>query len=283
VKRDTQGTQPATAPAGSYSGGTVIGSGTNLMSLYVSPGGTAIQNVTVGGIALDCAPGGGFADHIGIDSIPIRQDGSFSSQTTQAGIVGDTPATYTYTFTGHVHGVNSAGAARIAGILREDIVYGDAGSISCSTDQQSWAVSRDTQGAQEPLSIATGAYSGGTTIGATTNLLSFSVSPGHTQIQNVSVPGMGLVCTPHTNLSGQNLTIAAIPIQTDGSFAGTSIDTGVVNAHTATITSTFRGQFHGPSSSGKTRVAGTLRLDVEYADGTVKCSTDDQSWAASSG
>lgn len=283
ARRDTQGTQTATAPAGSYSGGTVVDSSTNLMSLYVASGGTAVQNVTVGGILLNCAPGGTLVDHVGIDSIPIDADGSFSTRTTQTGIVGHTPATYTYTFSGHVHGVNSAGAARIAGILREDVTYGAGGATSCSTDQQSWAVTLDSQGSQASPAIPSGPYSGGTTIGSSTNLLSFSVSPSSTQVQNVSVPGMGLDCTPQTSIPGESLTLSPIPIQPDGSFSGTATGTGTVNAHTATFTYTFRGQFHGPTSAGKTRVAGTLRLDITYDNGgTISCSTDDQSWAATS-
>ena len=42
-------------------------------------------------------------------------------------------ATFTYTFTGHFHGLNSSGAERVAGQIREDATYNDGVAHSCTT------------------------------------------------------------------------------------------------------------------------------------------------------
>ena len=252
--RDSQGPQASSPPPGSYDAGTVVGTTTNLFSFYVSGDGTKLQNVQLGGIGLNCAPGGSLADRLQIDQIPINADGSFESHTTQDGVVAHTPAHYAYTFTGHVHGTDTNGAARIAGVLRIDLTYGAGGSSSCSTNNISWAAKVGAQGSQAPpLTFASGPYSAGTDVGTTTNLFSFSVSSDHTQIQNVSLVGIGMDCSPQTGITGQTITIASVPINLDGSFNSVTLGSGVVNAHTATFTYTFRGQFHGPNSAGKSR------------------------------
>jgi hypothetical protein len=249
----------------------------------VSGDGTKLQNVQLGSIGMGCAPGGNLTDRLQIDQIPIGADGSFESHTTQDAIVAHTPAHYSYTFTGHVHGADSSGAARIAGILRIDLTYG-AGSISCTTNNISWSAKLAAQGSQAPpLSFASGPYGASTTNGFGTNLFTFSVSSDHTQIQNVSLVGLAVDCSPQTSVPGQTLTIASVPINADGSFDSVTHGSGVVNAHTATFTYSFRGQFHGPNSAGKSRVAGILRLDLTYDNGgTINCTTNDIAWAATS-
>ena len=49
---------------------------------------------------------------------------------------------FTYTFNGHFHGLNSSGQQRVSGQLREDVVYNNGASISCSSDVMPWSVTR---------------------------------------------------------------------------------------------------------------------------------------------
>jgi hypothetical protein len=53
--------------------------------------------------------------------------------------VSGAPATFTYTFRGHVHGLASSGATRLAGVLREDIAFNNGTAYSCTTDDQYWS------------------------------------------------------------------------------------------------------------------------------------------------
>jgi hypothetical protein len=53
-------------------------------------------------------------------------------------VVANTPAKFTYTFNGQLHGPNSDGLQRVAGIFREDITYGSGTTYSCTSNNQAW-------------------------------------------------------------------------------------------------------------------------------------------------
>jgi hypothetical protein len=130
----------ASETPGSYTGRSQ-NSASNDVSFYVSPNGGSIEDVEIYPAANPaCTPSGSVNPaYVGISSIPINSDGSFSSTTTQTGLVGNEPATFTYTFNGHVHGPNSSGKTRINGIWREDVTYANSGtSYYCTTNNQSY-------------------------------------------------------------------------------------------------------------------------------------------------
>ena len=279
AKRETQGSQTAATPAaGSYSGEIEGGPLYYPVSFYVSADGTHLQDVNVS-TSLGCDPGGSLADHVGIGEIPISADGSFSTTTTQSGVIDHSTAVFTYTFSGHFHGPTSAGVARVAGIVREDIRYDNGTSFSCTTDNQAWAATRDTQGAQTAMAPPAGNYAGEINDNPYYYPVTLSVSGDSEQLLNVSLP-TSLGCIPGGNLD-DHITISAIPVAAGGSFDYTASQSGVIGSSPATITYTFTGHFHGPTSAGVTRVAGTLREDVTYNSGSaLTCSTNDQPWSA---
>jgi hypothetical protein len=220
--------------------------------------------------------------YLGIASIPINSDGSFFSTTTQTGLVGNVPATFTYTCTGHFDGP-TGGLARVDGIWREDVTYANSGtSYNCTTNNQSFYAPLDgSQSNQNTATASPGSYSGFTEGGSVANI-SFDVSSDSATIENVSIPSTSLACSPvEPNLSS-HITFASIPINTDGSFTYDESQSGIVNGEPATITYTFNGHVHGPNSSGKTRINGIWREDVTYANSGTSyyCSTNNQSYAA---
>jgi hypothetical protein len=127
---------PAVLEAGSYGGRTAQN---RAITLYVSAGGTHLQDISVPLTDLSCKPAGnGFNDKIQIASVAINPDGSFTSTTTQTGIISGHPTTFTYVFRGNVHGVNADGIPRMAGTLRETLAWTDTPGHECSTNDQSW-------------------------------------------------------------------------------------------------------------------------------------------------
>ena len=148
--RDTsQGAQPTLSPvpAGSY---TATSYGLPFR-FFVSPDGTKLQDVAVT-IDLSCTPGSGFRDEVQFDEIPIAADGSFSATAEQDAVIANTAAKLKYVFRGHVHGTDSDGRARIAGITREDATYDNGVARSCSSNNLAFRALRDNQGALQTLS-----------------------------------------------------------------------------------------------------------------------------------
>jgi hypothetical protein len=271
ANRESQGSQAAAPPAaGSYSG---YGGGYGL-TLYVSPDGTQLQDVTVD-TSLGCMPSKTLGDQLQVSSIPLAADGSFSSSTTQQGVLGGGPMTITYTFSGHVHGLSSSGVGRLAGLLREDLVYGDGSTYTCTSNNRSWYANRENQGSQSAAPPAAGSYSGyGGGYG-----LTLYVSPDRAHLQDVTV-NTSLGCMPSKSF-GDQLHLSDVPIAADGSFDTTATQDAILFGTTATITYRFRGHVHGLTSSGVARLAGFLRETIAYDNGTAfTCTTDDQSWYA---
>jgi hypothetical protein len=189
-------------------------------------------------------------------------------------VVANSPATIKYTFSGHFHGTNGAVTARVAGNLREDVTYDNGTVRTCTTNNQSWSATRESQGGDQTLSPPpAGGYSGSS--GGYS--LTFRVAGGH--IQDVKVPA-SLGCSPGGSLSSE-FQLADVTIGTDGTFSATSTVTGVVSGFPAQFTRTFSGRFHGTNSAGTARVNGILREDVTYNNGTARtCTTNNQSWSA---
>ena len=211
--RDSQGADQTLSPppAGSYSGA----SGGYSLRLYVSPDRTRIQDVTVT-TSLGCAPGGSLGGQFQLADTKIEADGSFTSTFSYEGVVASSPATIKYTFSGHFHGTNGAGTARVAGNLREDVTYDDGSVRSCTTNNLSWSapatarapIRRSSPPPAGSYSGASGGYS-----------LRLFVSPDRTQIQDVTVT-TSLGCRPGSGLGGE-FQFPDIAIAADGSFSST--------------------------------------------------------------
>jgi hypothetical protein len=137
--RDNQGDQSAvSSDPGRY---TVHNDGTTDygFSFYVSSDGVELQDVS-GGLSGRCAPGGSqFYHPFYIPEISIAVDGSFDGSRSEAGLVSGQAATFTYAFSGHFHGYDSNGRARVAGVLREDLVYANGVTYSCSSNAVPWS------------------------------------------------------------------------------------------------------------------------------------------------
>ena len=234
---DNQANQTWTALApGSYSGPPVYFYASGNPSFYVSQDGSELQNVVIPNVNLGCTPSANLSSQqISIASIPIEPDGSFTSTTTQTGVIGNTPATYTYTFDGQFHGPNLQGARRVGGIFREDITYGGATVYSCTSNAQAWTATYDAQDSQAATAPVPGAYSGAPVYFYASGDPRFDVSSSGTALQNVVVPNVNLSCSPSGTLSSQQVAIASIPIAADGSFTSTTTQTGVINNAPATF------------------------------------------------
>jgi hypothetical protein len=272
--RETQGTQSAAAPPGSYSGGT---SQSRNMTFDVAPDGKHVQDVQILVVDIACAPTKGFYDQLAIGSIAIGTDGSFTGTAAQDGVIGGAPAHFTYAFSGHFHGTDSSGRTRVAGAWRETITYDNGTSYSCTSNPQTFAATRDDQGTQSAAPPPNGTYGGGT---SQSRSLSFHVAGDGTQLVNVSIPVVDIFCTPASSFYDQ-LAMASITIATDGSFDGSGSQDGLISGHSAHFTYRFRGHFHGTGSSGAARASGAFREDITYDNGTTySCTSNDQTWTA---
>lgn len=127
---------------GSYSGLPVYFYASGNPSFQISQDGSQLQNIVVPTVDVRCTPCGNLSSQpIAIVSIPIAADGSFTSTTTQTGVINNMRATFTYSFDGQFRGPNSKGVPRLAGTFREDIRYGSATTDSCRSNTQPWTAS----------------------------------------------------------------------------------------------------------------------------------------------
>jgi hypothetical protein len=278
-----QGNQAALPPpAGSYAG--VTSQGWNAM-LYVSPDSKQLQDVTLQTLILSCTPSTPTHDpspntSFYIGSIPINADGSFSTTTSETGVIGNDPVHISYAFSGHFHGQNSSNNERVAGVVRETLTY-DNSSTSCTSNSQYWSAVFGNQGNQAALPPPPGSYSGITSQGWNTGM---AVSSDSSQLQSVTVQNVAVACTPSTPTPNPSpftsFGISAIPINADGSFSSTVVETGLEGGAPVHITETFSGHFHGRNSSNKERVAGLVRVDIAYDGTSTFCTSNDQYWSA---
>jgi hypothetical protein len=267
---------PATAPSGSYSGTDNQG---HQLTFFVSATGTALQDISVPTVGLSCVPDGAAAvDQLQIASVTLNPDGSFSSTTNQSGVFAGHPATFTYVFNGHLNGVTADGAQKLAGVLRESISYTDTPARDCTSNDQAWSATRDTQPAQPTTAPPSGSYSGTDNQG---HQLTFFVSATGTALQDISVPTVGLSCVPDGAAAVDQLQIASVTLNPNGSFTSTTNQSGVFAGHPATFTYIFRGNVHGLSPNGVPRLAGQLRESISYTDTPARdCTSNDQAWNA---
>ena len=156
LRDTTQATKQVPDPqAGSYSGATPR---TAAGSRSTSPP-TGRRCRTCGAATyLSCSPGGGgLSDRLGIASIPIAPDGSFSGGSAQDGVIGSSPAHFTYWVSGHVHGDDASGRPRVAGSFRESVTYSNGTTQTCtSSDVFFWDAVRDAQAAQQTPDVRAG-------------------------------------------------------------------------------------------------------------------------------
>lgn len=277
ASRGSQGLQSAgQPPAGSYSGTTSQGSSARF---YVSSDGTQLQDISIYSVGLGCTPGGNATDYsFDVPSTAIAPDRSFSVTKQEDGDRNHAPASITSTFAGHFHGVDANGVMRVAGQLRENVTYNDGTAYTCTSNVQSWSATRETQGAQTLARPLAGSYAGTDSQGSS---LKFTVSADSTQLQGITLYTTALGCSPGGDLTDYGFAIPAAAIGSDGSFEATVTHTGVENGSPAKITYAFSGHFHGASANGAARVAGQLRADITYDNGTVfACTSEDQSWSA---
>src|SRR5207302_732908 len=108
-----------------------------------------------------------------------------------------------------------------------------------------------------------GSYSGRTSQGWG---VSFYVSSDHSSVQNVSIPTVGLSCSPGGATPSDQLAFASVAIAADGSISATKSQSGVFAGFPAKFTYSFQGNFHGAGSSGAPRAAGSFRETVTYTD-----------------
>jgi hypothetical protein len=144
--RDAQPAQTTSPPpVGSYTG-TNPQNG-QPFTFYVSGSQTTLQDISIPLVDLTCAPGGTqVQDHLGIASIPLNANGSFSATATKNGIYDGYPATFTYTFSGNFHGEAPSGAARAAGSFSETLAYTGSTAYTCTSDNQSWTATLTSDG-----------------------------------------------------------------------------------------------------------------------------------------
>jgi hypothetical protein len=124
------------------------------------------------------------------------------------------------------------------------------------------------------LSPSAGSYSG--TNPQNGSPLRFYVSSSRTTVQDISIPSVGLACTPEGGAIPEPFAIAAVAIKSSGSFTATTTETGVVSGQPATFSYTFRGNFHSAA-----KASGTFRETVKFGASPVQtCTSNTQSWSA---
>jgi hypothetical protein len=254
------------------------------LAFYVSSSGKAIQDVSVGngGLPLGCVGLAEKDEPLTITEVPLEEDGSFMAEGEQTGVIDEAAATFKYTFVGHLHTSESSGPARFAGVLRETVTYTSGGTHECTTGEDSWSASYDTQGST-PASAPVGRYSGEEW--KDSHELAFYVSSSGKAIQDVSVGngGLALGCVPSRSALAEPLTITEVPLEEDGSFTAEGEQPGEVEGKAATFKYTFIGHLHTSEASGPARFAGVLREDATFTNGsTFECTTGEDSWTAHS-
>jgi hypothetical protein len=265
-------------PAGSYTGGNPQNG--QLFTLYVSSSRTSLQDISIPYVDLTCTPGGaGVTEPFGIASAPLKSNGSFTATTTQTGVYAGFPAKFTYTFRGSYQGLNSSGVPTVTGTFRETLKYADSAARTCTSGNQSWTATRDTQPRQTTSPPPAGSYSGGNPQNG--QLFTFRVSSSRTSLQDISIPYVDLDCAPGGASPTEPFGIASAPLKSHGAGTATTTQTGVYAGFPAKYTYTFRGNFHGVAPSGAARAAGTFRETLTFADGAAyTCTSNTQSWTA---
>ena len=264
-----------TLAAGSYQGA-LNGTGDGV-SFYVSTARTAIQDVSIGSLALSCTPGGSLTPvDVSLNSVALTSAGSFAASVTEHGVVDNAAATYVITFTGRFAGLK-LGQPTISGTVREIAAYVDGAPYHCTSGAPiAWTTVR---GAVQTVTSAlppTGSYSGA--IDGTGDGVAFDVSNARHSLQDLSIGSLTLGCSPGTDVSPVDVSIDSVPITSAGSFASTTVEHGVYGASPATYAITFDGNAHGFDTKGIALVAGSVTETLTYTSGGVthRCTSGPQ-------
>jgi hypothetical protein len=138
---DPQPPRKSLIEPGSYRGSHVGG---HPITFSVAAGGASALNISIPTVFIACTPAGAFpsTDHLQVLKTAINADGSFTAKTTQDGVFAGKNAKFTYFFTGHFQGVTAAGVATASGVYRQDIVFTDATTRTCTSNNQTWTATR---------------------------------------------------------------------------------------------------------------------------------------------
>jgi trimeric autotransporter adhesin len=267
-------TANSVAVPGPYSGSNGQGWG---ITFYVAPGGRSLENISLPTTSESCTPSGTTDTSVGALQAAIQPNGSFSTKTSESGVLNGSSVKIIDTFTGRFQPATATASASAAGTWSEKIAYASGTTASCTSNTQSWTARLYREPAWQKSAIEPGDYSGSNGQGWA---IKFSVAPGGKSILNVSLPTTAESCTPSGN-TNQSVTIQSVAVQPNGAFSAKTSQTGVVNSTSAKITYTFAGYFEGPTPTGAATVAGTWRADIVFASGTTKmCTSNNQSWEA---
>jgi hypothetical protein len=246
-----------------------------------------VQNITLlYPAALACAPAATGAPTSSVFLIPnavVRPNGSFAGRFSQRGLFDGSPATFSYSFAGQFTAATATVAASAAGTYRENIVFHDNVTHTCTTNNQSWKATKFGPVPRPKSLIRTGSYNVNSN-----NYNTFSVSPNRRSVQNVSIMyGVTIACSPAENGTPgtEQIVIAQAAIRPDGSFAGKSSQSAVFAGAPAKITYSFAGNFQGLDSQGRSTANGSLRADISFSDaaGSHHCTSNTQPWYATAG
>ncbi|MCW3027446.1 MAG: hypothetical protein JWN81_657, partial [Solirubrobacterales bacterium] len=254
AKRDSQPTQTtAPPPPGSYTGA-IPGNGTGL-KLFVSADSAHLQDVYIPATSLQCTGEGAATgvDHLEAAEVTLESGTSgtsFAKATTEKGKLEGHPVVFTFTFSGHFHSLNSSEVERAAGFYREDVTY-EGSTRRCTTNNQSFSATRDSQPTQTTAPPPPGSYTGA--IPGNGTGLKFFVSGNSTHVQDVYIPATSLQCTGEGAATGVDHLEAAevtIKVVTSGRwFTKKATEKGILGGHPVVFTFTFSGHFHSLNSS----------------------------------
>lgn len=126
----------ANIKAGSYAGPS--GQGWNL-TFTVGAAGASVLNVSIPTLQASCVPSGDFVTPVSIPSVPVKPTGSFTATSTQQGVLNNTNAKITMTFSGYFEGPTSSSVSTVAGMWREDVVFSGGSVSNCTTGDVAWS------------------------------------------------------------------------------------------------------------------------------------------------
>ncbi len=279
--RDIQPAQTGSPPpVGSYTG-TNPQTGQSSVTFYVSSNKRALQDISIPDVIVACAPGDGtFTEPVGIASVAVKSNGSFTGTATQHGNFDGYPATFTYSFAGNFHSVGPTGAERAAGMFRETMSYTGLATYNCTSNNQSFTATRDSQPAQTPVAPPVGSYTG-TNPQTGQSSITFYVSSNKRALQNISISDVIVACAPSAGTYTEPVGIASVAIASNGSFSSTTTQHGVFDGYAATFTYTFAGNFHSVAPSGAERAAGIFRETMTYTGTSAySCTSNNRSFLA---
>jgi hypothetical protein len=287
--RDSQPTQTTAAPpAGSYTGN--IPGRPGGLTFYVSADSTHLQDVSIPIDDLKCTGEGTstMTDELEALAVPLEtvagNNASFIYGGSEKGTLEGLPVTIAFTFNGHFHSINSKEVERAAGTYREDITFEGGSTRKCTTNNQQFSATRDSQPTQTTAAPPAGSYTGN--IPGRPGGLTFYVSADSTHLQDVSIPIDDLKCTGEgTSTMTDHLEAFEVPLEVvvanNASFLYGSSEKGTLEGRPVTIKFTFNGHFHSVNSSEVERAAGTYREDITFEGGsTRKCTTNNQPFSA---